>query len=124
MYYNGGHKKWISLGFEGIRSDKESWKISSIGVELKGSNASGILSRIRNEEKSKKKLKNTPEKDKVKKGKSNLKLWREDIKTKKDGVGVTIFGYSAPIVKHEESDRFMSIDFDSREPFKIAYQLF
>jgi len=123
MYYNGGHKKWIGLGFEGIRSDKESWKISSIGVELKGSNASGILSRIRGEEKSKKKLKNKLEKGNVKKGEENLKLWRKDIKSKKSGIDVTIFGYSAPIVKHEESDRFMSIDFYSREPFKVAYQL-
>lgn len=123
MYYNGGHKKWISLGFEGIRSDKENWKVSSIGVELKGSNASSILSRIRAEEKSKKKLKDKPEKDKVKKGKSNLKLWRKDIKSKKSGIDVTIFGYSAPIVKHEDSDRFMSIDFSFRKPFKVAYQL-
>ncbi len=123
MYYNGGHKKWIGLGFEGIYSDKESWKISGIGVELKGSNASGILSRIRDEEKAKKKLKNRLGKDKVKKGEENFKIWRKDIKSKKSGIDVTIFGYSAPIVKHEESDRFMSIDFYSREPFKVAYQL-
>ncbi len=123
MYYNGGHKKWISLGFEGICPDKKGWRISSIGVELKGSNASSILSRIRDEEKSKKKLKNEPKKGMVNNGKNNLKIWREDIKTKKNGVGVTIFGYSAPIVKHEDSDRFMNIDFYSREPFKVAYQL-
>jgi len=36
---------------------------------------------------------------------------------------VALFGYSAPIVKHGESDRLMSIDFYSREPFEVTYQL-
>ena len=123
MYYNGGDKKWIALGFEGIYPDKKSWRIKSIGVELKGSNTSSILSRIRDELKSKKELKDKLGKGKLEKGKKNSLIWREDIKSKKNGIDVTLFGFSAPIVKHGESDRLMSIDFYSREPFEVDYQL-
>ena len=42
---------------------------------------------------------------------------------KKSGIDVVLFGYSAPIVKHDQSDRLMSIDFYSREPFEVTYQL-
>jgi len=123
MYYNGGDKKWIALGFEGIYPDKKSWRISSIGVELKGTNASSILSRVRDELKAKKKLKDKLGKGKLEKGEKKSLLWREDIKSKKMGIDVTLFGFSAPIVKHGESDRLMSIDFNSREPFEVTYQL-
>ncbi|MBW2251180.1 MAG: trypsin-like peptidase domain-containing protein [Deltaproteobacteria bacterium] len=123
MYYNGGDKKWIALGFEGIYPDKKSWRIKSIGVELKGSNASRILSRIRDELKSKKELKDKLGKGKLEKQEKNSLIWRKDIKTKKGGIDVALFGYSAPIVKHGESDRLMNIDFYSREPFEITYQL-
>ena len=123
MYYNGGDKKWIALGFEGIYRDKKSWRIKSIGVELKGSNASSILSRVRDELKSKKELKDRLGKGRLEKEKKNSLIWREDIKTKKGGIDVALFGYSAPIVKHGESDRLMNIDFYSRKPFEITYQL-
>jgi V8-like Glu-specific endopeptidase len=123
MYYNGGDKKWIAFGFEGISPDKKGWRISSIGVELKGSNTSSVLSRVRDELKSKKKLKDKLGKGKLEKGEKNPLLWREDIKSEKSGIDVTLFGFSAPIVKHGESDRLMSIDFNSREPFKVNYQL-
>ncbi len=123
MYYNGGDKKWIALGFEGIYPDKKSWRIKSIGVELKGSNASGILSRIRDELKSKKELKDKLGKGRSGKEKKNSLIWREDIKSKKNNREVTLFGYSAPIVKHGESDRLMNIDFYSRKPFEVTYQL-
>jgi len=123
MYYNGGDKKWIALGFEGIYPDKKSWRIGSIGVELKDSNTSSILSRIRDELKSKKELKDKLGKGKSEKEKINSLIWREDIKSIKSGIDVALFGYSAPIVKHGESDRLMSIDFYSREPFEVAYQL-
>ncbi len=123
MYYNGGDKKWIALGFEGIYPDKKSWRIKSIGVELKGSNASGILSRIRDELKSKKELKDKLGKGRSEKEKKNSLIWREDIKSKKNDREVTLFGYSAPIVKHGESDRLMNIDFYSRKPFEVTYQL-
>jgi len=123
MYYNGGDKKWIALGFEGVYSDKKSWRIKSIGVELKGSNASRILSRIRDELKSKKELKDRLGKGRLEKPDKNSHIWREDIKTKKGGIDVALFGYSAPIVRHGESDRLMNIDFYSREPFEVTYQL-
>jgi len=123
MYYNGGNKKWIALGFEGIYPNKKSWRIKSIGVELKGSNTSSILSRVRDELKAKKKLKDKLGKGKLEKEKKNSFIWRKDIKTKKGGIDVVLFGYSAPIVKHGESDRLMSIDFNSREPFEVTYQL-
>jgi V8-like Glu-specific endopeptidase len=123
MYYNGGDKKWIALGFEGIYPDKKSWRISSIGVELKGSNTSSILSRLQDELKSKKELKDKLGKGRLEKEKKNSLIWRKDIKTKKSGIDVALFGYSAPIVKHGESDRLMNIDFYSREPFEVTYQL-
>ena len=123
MYYNGGDKKWIALGFEGIYRDKKGWKIKSMGVELKGSNASSILSRIRDELKSKKELKDKLGKGRLEKEDKNALIWRKDIQSKKSGNDVTLYGYSAPIVKHGESDRLMKIDFYSREPFKVTYQL-
>jgi V8-like Glu-specific endopeptidase len=123
MYYNGGDKKWIALGFEGIYRDKKSWRIKSIGVELKGSNASSILSRVRDELKSKKELKDKLGKGRLEKEKKNSLIWREDVKSKKSGIDVALFGYSAPIVKHGESDRLMNIDFYSREPFEVTYKL-
>jgi len=123
MYYNGGDKKWIALGFEGIYPDQKNWRIKSIGVELKGSNASRILGRIRDELKSKKELKDKLGKGKLEKQEKNSLIWREDIKTKKGGIDVALFGYSAPIVKHGESDRLMNIDFYSRKPFEVNYQL-
>ncbi|MDY6792249.1 MAG: trypsin-like peptidase domain-containing protein [Thermodesulfobacteriota bacterium] len=123
MYYNGGDKKWIALGFEGIYPDKKKWKIKGVGVEPKGSNASGILSRIRDELKSKKELTDKLGKGNLAKREKNALIWREDIKTKRGGIEVVLFGYSAPIIKHGESDRLMNIDFYSRKPFKITYQL-
>jgi S1-C subfamily serine protease len=123
MYYNGGDKKWITLGFEGIYPEKKGWRIKSVGVELKGSNTSRILSRIRDELKSKKELQDKLGKGKSEKLEKNSRIWREDIKTKKGGIDIALFGYSAPIVKHGESDRLMNIDFYSRKPFKVAYQL-
>ena len=123
MYYTGGDKKWIALGFEGIYPDKKGWRIKSIGVELKGSNASRILSRIRDELKSKKELKDKLGKGKLEKEDKKALIWREDIQSKRSGIDVTLFGYSAPIVKHGESDRLMNIDFYSRKPFEVTYQL-
>ena len=123
MYYNGGAKKWISIGFEGIYLNKKSWNIWGVGVELKESNTSSILGRIREEEKSKKELKHKLGKRKSEKGDNNSLIWREEIKSKRTDLDVTLFGYSAPIVKHGESDRLMNIDFYSREPFEVVYQL-
>ena len=123
MYYNGGDKKWIALGFEGIYAVKKKWRIKGVGVELKGSNASRILSRIRDELKSKKELKDKLGKGRLEKENKNALIWREDIKTKKGGIELALFGYSAPIVKHGESDRLMNIDFYSRKPFEVTYQL-
>ena len=111
------------LGIRRNLSRQKSWRISSIGVELKGTNASSILSRVRDELKAKKKLKDRLGKGKLEKGEKKSLLWREDIKSKKRGIDVTLFGFSAPIVKHGESDRLMSIDFNSREPFEVTYQL-
>ena len=70
-----------------------------------------------------KELKDKLGKGKLEKEKKNSFIWRKDIKTKKGGIDVVLFGYSAPIVKHGESDRLMSIDFNSREPFEVTYQL-
>jgi hypothetical protein len=80
-------------------------------------------SRLQDELKSKKELKYKLGKNKLEKGEKNSLIWRKDIKSKKSGIDVTLFGYIAHIVKHGESDRLMKIDFYSREPFKVNYQL-
>jgi len=79
------------------------------------------LSRIRDELKSKKELKDKLGKGKLEKEKFSHLARRYQMK--KSGIDVVLFGYSAPIVKHDQSDRLMSIDFYSREPFEVTYQL-
>lgn len=123
LSYNNGNKKWIGLGFEGIYSEGKNWKIYGIGVELKGSNASSVLNRVREEEESKKKLKNTLGKNHIGKEDNTARIWLNDIRSEKNGADMTLFGYRAPIEKHGESDRLMTINFYHREPFEIAYRL-
>ena len=36
---------------------------------------------------------------------------------------VVLYGYNASIVRHGESDRLMKIDFYSRKPLNVSYQL-
>ena len=123
LFYNGGDKKWISLGFEGIYSDKKTWKIYGIGVELKNSNASSVLNRVREEEEEKKILKHTLGKNNIHKESNGSKIWRKEIKSKKNGIDMTLFAYNAPFKRHSESNTLMKINFYSIEPFEVAYQL-
>jgi len=123
MYYNKGNKKWINMGFEGIYSDKKNWKVCGVGVELKGSNASSALNWVREEDESKKEIKHRLGDEDIKMDDSNSYIWQKEIKSKKNGADMTLFGYWAPFEKHSESHRLMSINFYSRNPFKVSYRL-
>jgi trypsin-like peptidase/FHA domain-containing protein len=123
MYYNQGNKKWIGLGFEGIYSEKNKFQICGVGVELKDSNTSSVLRRIREEEISKKKLMNMMGKENIKESDKTSKIWREEIKSKTIDTDITLFGYCAPFEKHEESETDLSIKFSSRKPLKVDYRL-
>ena len=123
MYYNQGNKKWIGLGFEGIYSEKNKFQICGVGVELKDSNTSSVLRRIREEEISKKKLMHMMGKENIKESDKTSKIWREEIKSKTIDTDITLFGYCAPFEKHEESETDLSIKFSSRKPLEADYRL-
>ena len=123
MYYNRGNKKWIGMGFEGIYSENNKFQIFGVGAELKGSNTSSVLRRIREEEKSIKKLMHMMGKENIKQSDKTPKIWQEEIKSKTIDTNITVFGYCAPFEKHEDSETDLSIKFSSRKPFKVDYRL-
>ena len=123
MYFNRGKKKWMGLGFEGLHSDKKKWKISGVGIEIKGSNASSILDRIREERESKRELRDRLGESRSEKHDKGLQVWQKEIRSKRNNVDVIVFGYSAPMAKHGQSDKLMKADFYSTKPFKIDYKL-
>ena len=123
LSYNNGNKKWIGLGFEGVYSEGKNRKIFGVGVEVKGTHASSVLNRVREEEESKKELKNALGKDNTSKEDKIAGIWLEEIRSQSTGAEMTLFGYQAPIEKHSKSDRLMTINFYRREPFEIAYRL-
>jgi predicted nucleotidyltransferase len=81
------------------------------------------LRRIREEEKSVKKLMHLMGKESREESDKTSKIWQEEIKSKTMDTNITLFGYCAPFEKHEESETDLSIKFSSRKPLEVDYRL-